>query len=125
MKYADDLSFLDTPWLSESRAELIKKTKMESTNDYFWEAMFWLDNAGQCFFVILIAPLLFIIVLNGKLKRIYHIWKRLELKTLNIWKYSSFRVNFSQGNVAAFKKVKESFLIFKVEFRFVAQSFII
>ena len=37
---------------------------MESANDYFWVAMFWLNNAGQCFNVIPIAILLFIIVLN-------------------------------------------------------------
>ena len=30
-------------------------------------------------------------------------------------RFSSFRVNLSQGKVEAFKKVKESFLIFKVE----------
>ena len=59
---------------------------MESANDYFWEAMFWLSNAGQCFIVIIIATLLFIIVLNEKLNKIYNIWKKLELKTLNVWK---------------------------------------
>ena len=59
---------------------------MESTSDYLWVAMFRLKNAGQCFIVILIATLLFIIILNGKLNRIYHIWKKLELKTLNIFK---------------------------------------
>ena len=48
--------------------------------------MFWLSNAGQGFIVILIAILLFIIALNGKLNRIYHIWKKLELKTLNAFR---------------------------------------
>ena len=63
MKYVDDLSFLDTPWLSKSRAELIKKKiLMESANDYFWEPMFWLSNASPCFIVIIIATLLFIVV---------------------------------------------------------------
>ena len=38
-------------------------------------------------------------------------------------RYSSFGVNSSQGKVEAFKKVKGSFLIFKVGFRLVAQSF--
>ena len=59
---------------------------MESANDYFWEPMFWLSNASPCFIVIIIATLLFIIVLNGKLNKIYHIWKKLELKMLNVWK---------------------------------------
>ena len=75
MKYADDLSFLETLWLLESRVELIKKLRMESANDYLWEANFWLSNAGQGFIVILIAILLFIIALNGKLNKIYHMWK--------------------------------------------------
>ena len=38
-------------------------------------------------------------------------------------RFSSFRVNLPQGKVEAFKKVKESFLIFKAEFTLVAQSF--
>ena len=51
--------------------------------------------------------------------------KEIGIENVKHLKVFIIRVNFSQGNVAAFKKVKESFLIFKVEFRFVAQSFII
>ena len=72
MKYADDLSFLKTLVVGSS-AELIKNLRTESASDYLWVAMFRLRNAGQCFIVILIAILLFIIVLNGKLIRMDHI----------------------------------------------------
>ena len=60
---------------------------MESADDYLWVAMFRLRNAGQCFTVILIAILLFIIVLNGKSNKILNLpyMKKLELKTLNIF----------------------------------------
>ena len=72
MRDADDLSFLKTLVVGSS-AELIKNLRMESASDYLWVAMFRLRNAGQCFTVILIAILLFIIVLNGKSNKIYHI----------------------------------------------------
>ena len=71
MRYANDLSLKTLA--AGSSAELIKNLRMESASDYLWVAMFRLRNAGQCFTVILIAILLFIIVLNRKLNRIYHI----------------------------------------------------
>ena len=72
MKYTDDLSFLKTLAVGSS-AELIKNLRRESASDYLWVAMFRMRNAGQCFTVILIAILLFIIVLNGKSNRIDHL----------------------------------------------------
>ena len=50
--------------------------------------------------------------------------KDIEIENVKRLKVDSlFRVNLSPGKVEAFKKVKESFLIFKVEFRLVAQSY--
>ena len=74
---------------------------MESANDYLWEEMFWLSNAGQGFIVILTATLLFIIALNGKLNIIYHVWKKLELKTLN-----DFRIYFLLFKIQVMKSLR-------------------
>ena len=50
--------------------------------------------------------------------------KDIEIENVRRLKVDSlFIVNLSPGKVEAFKKVKESFLIFKVEFRLVAQSY--
>ena len=98
MKYADDLSFLKSLAVG-SRAELIENLRMESANDYLWVAMFRLRNAGQCFTVILIAILLFIIVLNGKSNKILNLpyMKKLELKTLNIFRiFSAFQDSINE-----------------------------